>query len=98
MASENGGRRYHGLLVDYGGVLTSDLFASFRSFCELEGLAPEEIGRRFRNDRSSRELLIALETGQLEETEFEQRFGEILGVEGTNLIERLFAGSRPDPE
>lgn len=98
MASENGEPRYRGLLVDYGGVLTSDLFASFRSFCELEGLAPEEVGRRFRDDRSNRELLIALETGKLEETEFEQRFGKVLGVDGTNLIERLFAGSGPEPE
>ena len=39
MASENGHHR--GLLVDYGGVLTTNLFDSFRSFCELEGLEPE---------------------------------------------------------
>lgn len=97
MASENGDSRYRGLLVDYGGVLTSNLFDSFRSFCELEGLAPEEIGRRFRSDPSCRELLVALETGQLEEAEFEQRFGTILGVEGTGLIDRLFAGSGPEP-
>ena len=32
---------YRGLLVDYGGVLTTDLFDSFRAFCELEGLAPD---------------------------------------------------------
>ena len=38
MASEDG--RYRGLLVDYGGVLTSNLFDSFRAFCEQEGIAP----------------------------------------------------------
>lgn len=94
MVSENG--RYRGLLVDYGGVLTSNLFESFRAFCELEGIEPEAIGRRFREDRAARELLIGLETGKLPEEEFEVRFGQMLGVPGPGLIDRLFAGSRPD--
>ena len=102
MVSDNGGpvseRPYRGLLVDYGGVLTSNLFDSFSSFCELEGLEPEAIGRRFREDRSARELLIALETGKLPEEEFEQRFAAILGVDSPDLIERLMAGSQPDEE
>jgi epoxide hydrolase-like predicted phosphatase len=95
MASEDGG--YRGLLVDYGGVLTSNLFDSFRSFCELEGLEPEEIGRRFRKDPACRELLIGLETGKLPDAEFEAGLGQILGVDGTDLIDRLFAGSAPEP-
>ena len=34
------------LLVDWGGVLTTDLFASFGAFCEQEGLlAPEALAR-----------------------------------------------------
>jgi len=90
--------RREGLLVDYGGVLTTDLFASFRAFCELEGLDPETIGRRFREDRECRELLIGLETGKLEEVEFERQFGAVLGVEGARLVDRLFAGSGPDLE
>jgi putative hydrolase of the HAD superfamily len=96
MASENG--RYRGLLIDWGGVLTSDVFASFRAFCELEGLEPDTIGRRFREDRECRELLIALETGALSEEEFELRFGPLLGVQTPDLIDRLFAGSAPDDE
>lgn len=100
MASEDGGhaadRPYRGLLLDYGGVLTSNLFDSFRAFCELEGLEPETIGSRFREDRSARDLLIGLETGKLGEEEFERRFAEVLGVASERLIDRLFAGSRPD--
>jgi putative hydrolase of the HAD superfamily len=94
MASEAG--PYRGLLVDYGGVLTSNLFDSFRSFCELEGLEPEEIGRRFRKDPACRELLIGLETGQLPEEQFEEQLGQNLGVPGVGLIDRLFAGSGPE--
>ncbi len=99
MTTEDGAStrsRYHGLLVDYGGVLTTNLFESFRSFCELEGLEPNEVGRLFRHDRACRELLIGLETGQLPEEEFEPQFARMLGVEAPALIDRLFAGSGPD--
>ena len=104
MASENGpvravaGRRYPGLLVDWGGVMTSDVFDTFRAFCELEGLEPDTLRQRFREDPSSRDLLIALETGELSEEEFEPRFAEVLGVEPYGLIDRIFAGGRPDEE
>ncbi|HEY2435769.1 MAG TPA: HAD family phosphatase [Solirubrobacteraceae bacterium] len=96
MASENG--RYRGLLVDWGGVMTTDVFDTFRAFCELEGLEPDTLRRRFREDPSSRDLLIALETGQLDEEEFEPRFAEILGVPAPGLIERIFAGGGADEE
>jgi putative hydrolase of the HAD superfamily len=96
MDSENGEPRYRGLLVDYGGVLTSSLFDSFRSFCELEGLAPEEVVKRFREDRACRELLIGLETGKLPEEEFEVQLAALLEVSAPALIDRLFAGSGPD--
>lgn len=96
MASEGA---YRGLLVDYGGVLTSNLFDSFRSFCEIEGIAPDEVGRRFREDRECREMLIGLETGRLTEEQFEPRFAQLLGVRsGEGLIDRLFAGSAPDEQ
>ncbi len=96
MGSEDG--RYRGLLVDWGGVLTSDVFESFRAFCELEGLAPDAIASAFRNDVDCRDLLIAFETGTLPEAEFEVRFAPFLGVAAPGLIDRLFAGSAPDAE
>src|SRR5947209_18630456 len=96
MDSENAGARYLGLLVDYDGVLTTSLFDSFRSFCDQEGIAPDEIGRRFREDRECRQLLIGLETGKLAEEEFEPRLAEVLGVAPQALIDRMFAGAVPD--
>ena len=103
MASENGGAaaidgRYRGLLVDWGGVLTSNVFDTFRAFCALEGLEPDEIGRRFREDRACRELLIGLETGALDEDEFEPQFAAMLGISAPGLIDRMFAGSEPEQE
>ncbi|MEA2127387.1 MAG: putative hydrolase of the superfamily, partial [Solirubrobacteraceae bacterium] len=98
MASEAGGGERRGLLVDYGGVLTSNVFESFRAFCEREGLDPEEVSRRLRKDPAARELLIELETGRLKDEEFETRFANLLGVPHSGLIDRLFAGASPEPE
>jgi epoxide hydrolase-like predicted phosphatase len=94
---ENGrGRELRGLLIDFGGVLTTSPFDSFKAFCEAEGLDPETIAQRFREDRTARDLLIGLETGALPEDEFETRFAVLLGVEPPGLIDRLFAGSSPE--
>jgi putative hydrolase of the HAD superfamily len=95
MASETGERRA-GLLVDWGGVLTSNLFDAFNAFCATEGLEAEAIASRFRGDQHARELLIELETGRMPEEAFEMRFAEMLGVEPRGLIDRLFGGSRPE--
>ncbi len=85
-----------GLLVDWGGVMTSNVFGAFRAFCEAEGLSPEAVGERFRHDELSRELLVGLETGRLPEEEFEPRFAAVLGVPAPGLIGRLFAEVHPD--
>ncbi|HZO79668.1 MAG TPA: HAD family phosphatase [Solirubrobacteraceae bacterium] len=96
MVSEDGRREYRGLLVDYGGVLTTSPFGSFADFCAQEGLAQETVARSLRTDPRCRQLLIALETGRLPEAEFEAGLASILGVTAPNLIARMFAGSRPD--
>jgi epoxide hydrolase-like predicted phosphatase len=85
-----------GLLVDFGGVLTTDVFASFEAFCVAEGLPRDRVRRLFREDRRARELLAALETGALPESEFEARFAALLGVAPERLIERLFGAMAPD--
>ena len=85
-----------GLIVDYGGVLTSDVFASFQAFCEAEGLPPDAVRDRFRGDPEARELLFALETGELTEAQFEPRFAAVLEVDSAQLIDRLFGGMEPD--
>jgi putative hydrolase of the HAD superfamily len=88
--------QYTGLLVDWGGVMTTDVFASFGAFCEREGLSVATVRDLFRNDEASRELLVGLETGTLPEAEFEQQFAAILGVAPEQLIARMFAGADLD--
>ncbi len=84
------------LLVDWGGVLTTNLFTSFGEFCRDAGLAPDALVQAFRGDRTFRDVLIAFEEGKIEEPEFEQRFGGLLGVDHAGLIDRLFARVGPD--
>ena len=85
-----------GLIVDYGGVLTSDPFASFEAFCAAERLAPDTVRDRLRDDPEARELLARLETGALTAPEFELAFGALLGVAHPQLLQRMFGGLEPD--
>jgi len=94
-ANSNGARRA-GLLIDWGGVLTTNLFTSFRDFCMKVGIDPQTLRDRFSSDPSFRKLLIALEKGQLDEGEFEQELAPLLGAEPDGLIDGLFAGVKPD--
>ena len=88
-----------GLLVDFGGVLTTNVFESFRAFCSAEGLDPEAFVTLFRERPEAREELRRVETGQITEQEFCERLGAMLGVAETEgLIDRLFAGMAPDGE
>lgn len=84
------------LLIDWGGVLTSNLFASFQAYCVRAGIEPDRLLGRFRRDPAARELLVALETGELDENAFEVRFAALLEVESAGLIDGLFEGVKPD--
>ncbi len=88
-----------GLLIDWGGVLTTDIFVSFEHFCRNEGLDPLTVRDLFRNDAEARHTLFALETGELTEPEFEERFARILTLRedrAAGLVDRLFAGMKED--
>jgi len=86
-----------GLLVDYGGVLTTNVFDSFREFCDAQGLDRDAVKRLFREEPRTLVLVRGLETGELTREHFEQGFGEMLGIEDREgLVDRMFAGVRPD--
>jgi putative hydrolase of the HAD superfamily len=89
---------YTGLLIDWGGVLTTNLFASFHAYCLSAEIDPQLLMGRFREDPEARELLIALEKGQIDEAAFEQRFAALLGVAPEGLIDGLFTDVAPDME
>lgn len=87
----------NGLLVDFGGVLTTNVFDSFKAFCRAEGL-PEDTVKQIFRDREGEglALLRRLEKGEITATEFSDGFAPILGVSPDNLVERLFGGIGPD--
>ena len=78
-------------------MLTTNIWVAFGEFCEAEGLERDQVRELFRGDTEALELLRGLETGELDEAEFEPRFGRLLGLADTDgLIGRLFAGLGPD--
>jgi putative hydrolase of the HAD superfamily len=83
------------LLVDFGGVLTTDIWSSFAAFCEQRGLDAEAARQLFRENPDALAVLRGLETGEVDPMEFERRFAELLGTEPEGLIEGLFAGLQP---
>jgi putative hydrolase of the HAD superfamily len=86
-----------GLLVDFGGVLTTNVFDSFRAFCEAEGLDPAAFATLMTEDAEARRELRRVETGKIGEAEFGEMLGAKLGIEDReDLVNRLFAGMRPD--
>jgi len=89
--------RRTGLLLDFGGVLTTDLFASFSAFCAAQGIDGGRIRDLFRTDEEARRLLIGLETGTIGVDEFEPALARMLGLDDHDgLIERLMAGAKPE--
>jgi epoxide hydrolase-like predicted phosphatase len=88
--------RHTALLVDFGGVMTTSVWDSFADFCREKGLEEGTVKRLFREDPEALGDLRALETGSIEEAEFERRFAARLELDdATDLIESMFRGMLP---
>jgi len=88
-------------LVDFGGVLTTNVFDSFRTFCEDEGLDPDAIKRRFRDDPRALECVRGLERGEIGAEDFSERFGALLELDldrRAGLVDRMFGHIQPDDQ
>ena len=82
-----------GLLLDWGGVLTSDVFAGFQIFCQEEGLDPLRVRDLFAADPDGRQALVELETGVITEPEFGIRLAALLELSPERtpgLVDRIF--------
>jgi epoxide hydrolase-like predicted phosphatase len=90
------GQPRRGLLIDFGGVLTTSVFASFAAFEQAEGLDRLAVARLLRDDPRAAKLLVALETGGAPDAVFETELGALLGVSPRGLIKRLLGGTRPE--
>ena len=84
-----------GLLVDWGGVMTTEPVRLVPRLLRSRGLSPEPSASASAPTGRAASSSIGLETGALPEEEFEPRFAEILGVSAGGLIDRMFAGGGP---
>ena len=85
-----------GLLIDYGGVLTTSIFESFRAFCRSEGLEEDAVAHLFLEHERALTDLHRLERGEITDDELAATVAPLLGVAPERLADRLFAATRPD--
>jgi epoxide hydrolase-like predicted phosphatase len=81
-----------GLLIDWGGVLTTSVFASFAAFSRREHLDEHAVLDVFRHQPHLEDL----ESGTIDLPEFERRVAQALKVDPHGLAQRLMADVRPD--
>jgi putative hydrolase of the HAD superfamily len=90
------GRRYKGLLLDFGGVITTDFFASIDDHCERLGLPRGRFRQVVTTNPAGRELYQRIERGEISQPAFERGLAVLLGVDPSGLIAGMLAGLQPD--
>ena len=92
-----------GLLVDYGGVLTSSVLESFAAFCETEGIEIDVFREVVLGAARTPDSPFArIETGEIEQHEFDAIVAALLSdacgrtIASEGLKQRLFAAVRAD--
>jgi putative hydrolase of the HAD superfamily len=97
MAEGDRVRLYEALLLDFWGVLTTDLFGAYGRFCEEQGLPRAALCDLLTEDEWGHGLLMDLERGMLGQREFEQAVAARLGIDGSRLVEKVMEYLRPEP-
>ena len=77
-----------GLLLDFGGVLTSSLYGRMAEFCVEAGLPPDAIENVLQTEEGRR-LIALTETGLVPQRDFEVMLGRQLGLPDEGLIARI---------
>jgi epoxide hydrolase-like predicted phosphatase len=93
--------RAEGLLIDAGGVLTTDLFASFDAWCARAGLGQVSFLQLYRESPELGPLLHRLELGELGHEEVEPELARLIGLppdRAEGLFAELYRDVRLVPE
>ena len=92
-----------GLLCDYGGVMTTPIFASFNAFCETEGITPDAFRSVMQGAaRTEGSPFAMVETGAITEDQFDEAVATLLSdacgktIVSSGLKQRMFALVKPD--
>jgi putative hydrolase of the HAD superfamily len=89
---------YRGLILDFGGVVTTDFYGGLSAFCVREGLGADAFVQAIRSSPQGRAALKAVERGELPQREFERVLGGLLGLDDNGLLARALADIEPRPE
>jgi putative hydrolase of the HAD superfamily len=86
---------YKGLILDFGGVVTTDFYGALNAFSARAGLDSGAFVRALREIPEGRKALAAVECGQMSQRGFEVTMGRLLGLDDNGLLERALADLRP---
>lgn len=92
---------YEGLLIDVGGVLTTDIFPSFDAFLARERLDVPSFRELYFETPPVQRLLHRLEVGEMVHTDAERPLADMLGLPGDwsgDLFPELYRDVRFVPE
>lgn len=86
-----------GLILDFGGVVTTDFSRALRGFCRREHLPDDALLHVLRNTPGGSTALAQAERGQIGQQDLETVLADLLGVDADGLIARALADLRPCP-
>ena len=89
---------YRGLILDFGGVVTTDFYGALDAFSVRAGLDSGAFVRTLREVPEGRAALTAVESGKMPQRDFEQVMGRLLGLDDNGLLEKALADLRPRPQ
>lgn len=89
---------YRGLILDFGGVLTTRMRLNGQAFEKSEGLTPGAYFAALNEHPDGVAVYAALEVGKATQEEWNHVIGGILGIDPTNLMQRALANLHPQSE
>jgi putative hydrolase of the HAD superfamily len=90
-------RRRTGLILDFGGVLTTSVPACAVGFDRRAGLPEGTLLSVIAKHPEGVALYADLERGAITQAEWNERTGALLGIDGTNLLGRVLQDLHPEP-
>ena len=86
-----------GLILDFGGVVTTKVTACAASFDQRAGLPAGTFLHLITEDPEGTALLADLERGAISQTQWNEATAALLGIDGTGLLQRVMEGLHPEP-
>jgi putative hydrolase of the HAD superfamily len=88
---------YKGLILDFGGVLTTSVPACAAGFDQREELPHGTFLNAITSNPVGRALYADLERGAITQVEWNERTAALIGIDGTDLLRRVLVDLQPEP-